>query len=261
MTIPKIIQRTAPQAQRPSNEQQLDISTSRPVGDTQTKRGETDGNADQLSRNTMIDRRVEELRDQEAQNPPTQNRDEHAEQRTEDPFRSLRDFHERQHKEKQEEKRQRHSVSSQSTLGGAVGEAKQNYPKTQRTNTKNREPNVVNTYQNKLPHQVWKEQEVSHPDSYLQGRHNTTTYMNLPNSIQNKTCGRCGLVGHIKKQCREEVYCKFCRNSSHSIRACRTYANFLRVDPMTSSRKNTPEKQTTEDIDWEIAIRVQQEMK
>ena len=152
-------------------------------------------------------------------------------------------------------------MSSQSTLRGAVGEAKQNYPKTQRTNTKIREPNVVNTYQNQLPHQVWKEQEVSHPDSYLQGRHNTTTYMNLPNSIQNKTCGRCGLVGHIKKQCREEVYCKFCRNSSHSIRACRTYANFLRADPVTSSRKNTPEKRMTEDIDREIAIRVQQEMK
>ena len=30
---------------------------------------------------------------------------------------------------------------------------------------------------------------------------------------------------------------------------------------MTSSRKNTPEKRTTEDIDREIAIRVQQEMK
>ena len=43
--------------------------------------------------------------------------------------------------------------------GGAVGEEKQNYPKTQRTNTKIREPNVVNTYQNQLPHQVWKEQE------------------------------------------------------------------------------------------------------
>ena len=85
--------------------------------------------------------------------------------------------------------------------------------------------------------------------------------MNLPNLIQNKTCGRCGLIGHIKKQCREEVYCKFCRNSSHSIRACRTYANFLRVDPVTSSCKNTPEKRMSEDIDHEIAMRVQQEMK
>ena len=55
MTIPKIIQRAAPQPQRPSNKQQLDISTSRPVGDTQTKRGETDGNADRLSTNTTTD--------------------------------------------------------------------------------------------------------------------------------------------------------------------------------------------------------------
>ena len=66
----------------------------------------------------MRDRRVEESRDQEAQNPLTQNRDEHAEERTEEPFRSLRDFHERQRKEKQEEKRPRHSASSQSTPGG-----------------------------------------------------------------------------------------------------------------------------------------------
>ena len=118
MTIPKTIQGAAPQPQRPSNKQQLDISTSRPVGDTQAKWGEMDGNADQLPMNTMRDRRVEVSRDQEAQNPPTQNRDKHAEQQTEDPFRSLRDFHERQHKEKQEEKQQRHSASSQSTLGG-----------------------------------------------------------------------------------------------------------------------------------------------
>ena len=261
MTIPKTIQGAASQPQRPSNKQQLDISTSQSVGDTQAKRGETDGSADQLQMNTTRDRRVEESHDQEAQNPLTQNRDEQAEERIEDPFRALRDFHERQCKEKQEEKRQRHSAPSQSTPGGAVGKAKQNYPTTQRANTKIREPNVVNTYQNQLPHQGWKEHEVSHPDSYLQGRHNTTSYMNLPNSIQNKTCGRCGLVGHIKKQCREEVYCKFCRTSSHSIRACRTYANFLRVDPVTSSRKNTPEKRMSEDIDREIAMRVQQEMK
>ena len=66
-TIPKIMQRAAPQPQRPSNEQQLDISTSRPVGDAQTKWGERNGNVDRLSTNTTTDRRVEESRDQEAQ--------------------------------------------------------------------------------------------------------------------------------------------------------------------------------------------------
>ena len=128
-------------------------------------------------------------------------------------------------------------------------------------NKKTRQTNVGNPTQSQVPYQVRKEQEAPQPDSYFQGMHNATMYMNLPNSIQNKTCGRCGLIGHIKKQCREDVYCKFCRNPSHSIKACRTYANFLRMDPMTSSRKNTPEKRTAEDIDREITRRVQQEMK
>ena len=56
MTIPKTIQGAASQPQRPSIKQQLDISTSRPVGDTQAKRGETDGSADQLPMNTTRDR-------------------------------------------------------------------------------------------------------------------------------------------------------------------------------------------------------------
>ena len=152
-------------------------------------------------------------------------------------------------------------VSSHSTLEGAVGGDEPNCPRPQRVNKKNRQTNVGNPTQSQVPYQVQKEQEAPQPDSYFQGMHYATMYMNLPNSIQNKTCGRCGLLGHIKKQCRKDVYCKFCRNPSHSIKACRTYANFLRMDPMTSSRKNTPEKCTTEDIDREITRRVQQEMK
>ena len=211
--------------------------------------------------NTSTYRRVEESRDQEAQNPGTQNGDEHAEKQTEDPFRSLRSFHEKQRMGRQGENPQHPSVSSHSTLEGAVGVDEPNYPKPQRTNKRTRQTNVGNPTQNQVPYQARKEQEAPQPDSYFQGVHNATMYMNLPNSIQNKTCGRCGLVGHIKKQGREDVYCKFCRNPSHSIKACRMYANFLRMDPMTSSRKNTPEKRTTEDIDHEITRRVQQEMK
>ena len=173
----------------------------------------------------------------------------------------MRSFHEKQRKEKLEENRQLSSVSSQSIPEGAVGGAKENYPKPQRMNTRRQQTDVSDINQKQVPHKFRKEQETPHPDSYLREKHNSTVYMNLPNSIQNKVCGRCGLVGHIKKQCREEVYCKFCKNSSHSIRACRTYANFLRMDPVTSSRKNTPEKRTTEDIDHEITMRVEQEMR
>ena len=162
---------------------------------------------------------------------------------------------------RQGENPQHPSVSSHSTLEGAVGGNEPDNPKPQRTNRRTRQTNVGNPIRNQVPYQVQKEQEAPQPDSYFQGMHNATMYMNLPNSIQNKICGRCGLVGHIKKQCREDVYCKFCRNPSHSIKACRTYANFMQMDPITSSRKNTPEKGTTEDIDREITRRVQQEMK
>ena len=60
-------------------------------------------------------------------------------------------------------------------------------------------------------------------------------------------------MGHIKRFCKEEVYCKYCKIYTHSTTACRTY-------PATSSRKNTPEKRTREDIDQEVNRRVQQEM-
>ena len=77
--------------------------------------------------------------------------------------------------------------------------------------------------------------------------------MELPNGLRNKICGKCGLMGHIKKFCKEEVYCKYCRVYTHSTTACRTY-------PATSSRKNTPEKRTQEDIDQEVNRRVQKDL-
>ena len=60
------------------------------------------------------DRRVEESRDQGTSIPQIQRENEQAEQ-TEDPFRSVRSFHEKQLKEKLEENQQLSSVSSQST--------------------------------------------------------------------------------------------------------------------------------------------------
>ena len=77
--------------------------------------------------------------------------------------------------------------------------------------------------------------------------------MELPNSIRSKVCGKCGLLGHIKRFCKEDVYCKYCKIYTHSTAACRTY-------PATSSRKNTPEKRTQEDIDQEVNERVQKDL-
>ena len=118
-----------------------------------------------------------------------------------------------------------------------------NHPKPQRITKKHQSQDQPQTV-------IQSQQEINHSrqDNYLQGPHNTTTYMNLPNSMQNKICGRCGLMGHIKRMC------KYCKIYTHSSTACRTY-------PVTSSRKNTPEKRTSEDIEREVSRRVQEEMK
>ena len=122
------------------------------------------------------------------------------------------------------------------------------HPKPQRTTQKHQ--------QHDQPQGRTQSQEINRPrqDNYLQGAHNTTTYMNLPNSMQNKICGRCGSVGHIKRMCKEEVYCRYCKVYTNSGTACITY-------PVTSSRKNTPEKLTAEDNEREVSRRVQEEMK
>ena len=139
-------------------------------------------------------------------------------------------------------------MSLHSTFEGVVGGVGVDHPKPQRVTKKHLPQDQPQTI-------TQSQQEINHPrqDNYLQGPHNTMTYMNLPNSMQNKICGRCGLMGHIKRMCKEEVYCKFCKIYTHSTTACRTY-------PVTSSRKNTPEKRTSEDIECEVSRRVQEEM-
>ena len=132
---------------------------------------------------------------------------------------------------------------------GAVGGVGVNHPKPQRVTKKHQPQGQPQTV-------IQSQRENNHlqQDSYFQGPHNTMTYMNLPNSMQNKICRRCGLMGHIKRMCKEEVYCKYCRIYTHSTTACRTY-------PVTSSGKNTPEKRTSEDIECEVSKRVQEEMR
>ena len=150
--------------------------------------------------------------------------------------------------ERQGTTRPRMSVSSHSTVEGAVGGTETQYPKPQRQNRKHQ--NQGNSQQMMPNHQ-----ENSQPpqSNFYQGPHNTTTYMELPSSIRTKICGKCGLMGHIKRFCKEDVYCKYCKIYTHSTTACRTY-------PATSSRKNTPEKRTQEDIDQEVNRRVQKDL-
>ena len=152
-------------------------------------------------------------------------------------------FHEKQRVDRQGDQ-PRMSVSSQSTVEGATGGAGMQYPKPQRLTKKHQ---TQGNHQQIVSNQQRGNQ--SQQNNYYPDPHNNTAYMELPSSIQGKICGKCGLMGHIKRFCKEEVYCKYCRVYTHSTTACRTY-------PATSSRKNTPEKRTSEDIDQEVNRRV-----
>ena len=199
---------------------------------------EQQGEAVTVATSISTQRRVEESQPEAAPE---------VEQETEDPFRTLRSFHEKQREERQGEDRARTSVASHSTLEGAVGGTVTQYPKPQRQTQKN--------IKGGSQYKAIKHQENNQPpqNNFYQGPHDTTAYMELPNGLRNKICGKCGLMGHIKKFCKEEVYCKYCRVYTHSTAACRTY-------PATSSRKNTPEKRTQEDIDQEVNRRVQKDL-
>ena len=90
-----------------------------------------------------------------------------------------------------------------------------------------------------------------------------TSYMHLPLAGQEgKTCGKCGEQGHVKRQCRANVTCDFCKTKLHATMACRTYANFMKEHPLTSSRKNMPERLHNErDVDQEVVRRVEIKLK
>ena len=150
-------------------------------------------------------------------------------QQAEDPFRTLRSFHEKQRGERQQNDTHQTSITLHSMFEGAVGGVRTDQPKPQRITKRHQ--------QQGQPQDRIQNQEINHlrQENYMQGPQNTTTYMNLPNPVQNKICGRCGLIGHIKRMCKEEVYCRYCKAYTHATAACRTY-------PVTSSRKNTPEK-------------------
>ena len=69
------------------------------------------------------------------------------------------------------------------------------------------------------------------------------SYLQLPmRSAQenNKVCTKCGEMGHWKCYCRNMTWCKFCTSETHTTQACRRYANFVRDNPIASSRRMTP---------------------
>ena len=81
---------------------------------------------------------------------------------------------------------------------------------------------------------------------------NNTSYMQFPQQNRivagdDRICNRCGMQGHIRRQCQLQVaYCTFCNATSHTTGACRARAAFLRDNPVSSSRRTSPNGANTE---------------
>ena len=97
----------------------------------------------------------------------------------------------------------------------------------------------------------------------VQWEGNDTSYLQLPNTRQQtglehlsmndtsdiRLCHRCGGEGNIRKYCNINVHCNFCKSYSHHTSVCRSYANFVRVHPMASSRR-TSLAHTNRQTEW-----------
>ena len=71
----------------------------------------------------------------------------------------------------------------------------------------------------------------------------SVSYLQLPTGriMDQRVCSKCGKPGHWKKYCQTTTWCRFCASGTHSTRACRKYTNFVRDNPIVSSRRTTPE--------------------
>ena len=91
-----------------------------------------------------------------------------------------------------------------------------------------------------------KTQEISHilPGEQLNvfNGEESESYLQLPvkKKQENHFCTRCGEMGHVRRYCQVNTWCKFCITDTHATQACRRYEKFVRDNPIASSRRNTP---------------------
>ena len=91
-----------------------------------------------------------------------------------------------------------------------------------------------------------KTQEISHilPGEQLNvfPGEESESYLQLPvkKKQENRFCTRCGEMGHGRRYCQVNTWCKFCIMDTHATQACRKYEKFVKDNPIASSRRNTP---------------------
>ena len=70
----------------------------------------------------------------------------------------------------------------------------------------------------------------------------SVSYLQLPvkKKEEKRFCTRCGEMGHGRRYCQVNTWCKFCITDTHATQACRKYEKFVKDNPIASSRRNTP---------------------
>ena len=120
------------------------------------------------------------------------------------------------------------------------------------------EPKEQRSYRRRAQNGTWKlnqkqfnhsrNQEISHISLVEQVNgfnieEPSVSYLQLPTgrTTDQKVCSKCGKPGHWKKYCQSTTWCRLCTSGTHSTRACRRYTNFVKDNPIVSSRRTTPE--------------------
>ena len=91
-----------------------------------------------------------------------------------------------------------------------------------------------------------KTQEISHilPGEQLNvfNGEESVSYLQLPvkKKEENRFCIRCYEMGHGRRYCKANTWCKFCITDTHATQACCKYEKFVKDNPIASSRRNTP---------------------
>ena len=93
-----------------------------------------------------------------------------------------------------------------------------------------------------------RNQEISHisPVEQVNGfniEEPSVSYLQLPmgKTADQRVCSKCGNPGHWRKYCQSTTWCRFCTSGTHATRACKRYSNFVKDNPIASSRRTTPE--------------------
>ena len=91
-----------------------------------------------------------------------------------------------------------------------------------------------------------KTQEISHilPGEQLNvfNGEESESYLQLlvKKKQENRFCTRCGEMGHGRRYCQVNTWCKFCITDTHATQACHKYEKFVKDNPIASSRRNMP---------------------